>query len=40
MMFIRVDFPEPEGPMMASDSPSFTHRLTPLSARTSISPIR
>ena len=29
MMFMSVDLPEPEGPMMATNSPSFTLRLTP-----------
>ena len=39
-MFISVDLPEPEAPMMAANSPSPIRRLTPRSACTSTSPIR
>ncbi len=38
MMFIAVDLPEPLGPMMATNSPSSTRRLTSASARTSAAP--
>ena len=38
MMFIRVDLPEPDAPMMATNSPRSIVRLTPRSARTSLSP--
>ena len=34
---MRVDFPEPDWPMMATNSPRSMDRLTPLSARTSLS---
>ncbi len=37
-MFINVDLPEPEAPMIATNSPRSTRRLTPRSARTSTSP--
>ena len=30
MMFISVDLPEPDGPMMATNSPRSTVRLDPL----------
>src|SRR5580698_2897936 len=40
MMWKRVDFPEPEGPMMARNSPACTCRLTPRSASTSTFPMR
>src|SRR5471030_59283 len=29
MIFISVDLPQPDGPTMATNSPSFTSRLTP-----------
>ena len=32
MMFISVDLPEPDGPMMATNSPSSTENDTPPSA--------
>ena len=35
MMFISVDLPEPEGPMMATNSPRSTASDTPRSACTS-----
>jgi hypothetical protein len=38
MMFISVDLPEPDGPMMAMNSPSSTTIEMPSSARTSTSP--
>ena len=38
-MFISVDLPEPEAPMMATISPGATSRSTPRSARTSVWPI-
>ena len=34
-----VDLPEPEGPMMATNSPLFTTRFTPSRAFTNTSPI-
>jgi hypothetical protein len=34
-MFISVDFPEPEGPMMATTSPRSILHETPAKARTS-----
>jgi len=34
MIFIRVDFPEPEGPIMAEKAPLFTLRETPRKAGT------
>src|ERR1700688_1136335 len=37
-MCISVDLPEPEGPITARKSPSFTERDTPSTARTSASP--
>ena len=40
MMFIMVDLPEPDGPMIAVNSPRRMVKLTPASAFTSISPIR
>jgi hypothetical protein len=30
--FMKVDLPDPEGPMMATNSPGSTFRSTPLSA--------
>src|SRR5436190_1954200 len=39
-MFISVDFPEPDGPMIATSSPRFTSRSMPRSACTSVSPTR
>ncbi len=38
-MFMKVDFPEPDGPMMATNSPGSTSIETPSRARTSDSPI-
>src|SRR5208282_2857767 len=38
MMFIIVDLPEPDDPMMATNSPRSTETLTACSARTSVSP--
>ncbi len=35
---IRVDLPEPEGPMMATNSPSFTEKVTPFKACVEASP--
>src|SRR6185312_9620427 len=37
-MCIRVDLPEPEGPVTARNSPSWTSSDTPRNARTSTSP--
>ena len=37
-MCIRVDLPEPEGPMMATYSPVLIVRLTPRSAATAMEP--
>ena len=37
-IFIRVDFPEPDWPMMVTNSPRSTVRETPSRARTSFSP--
>ena len=39
-MFMRVDLPEPEGPMIATYSLRLTTRSTPRSARTDSPPIR
>jgi hypothetical protein len=39
-MFIRVDLPEPDEPMIAIISPAFTVRSTPFSAATSLLPMR
>ena len=38
-MFMNVDFPEPDGPMTATNSPCSTWSETPSRARTSVSPI-
>src|SRR6476661_3625598 len=38
MMCMNVDLPEPEGPVTARNSPVWTSKLTPRSARTSTSP--
>ena len=38
-MFISVDLPEPDEPMIATNSPRWTVRLTPRSASTSTSPM-
>ena len=35
---INVDFPHPDGPMMATNSPALTRMLTPRNASTSIFP--
>ena len=35
---MRVDLPEPDGPMMATYSPSWMERLTPRSAATEMVP--
>jgi hypothetical protein len=40
MMFSSVDFPDPDGPMMAANSPAPTSMLTPRNASTSTSPMR
>jgi hypothetical protein len=37
-MFIRVDFPDPEGPMMDTNSPVSTLRSSPRIAFTTTSP--
>jgi hypothetical protein len=39
-MFMSVDFPDPEEPMMATNSPERISSDTPASARTSTSPVR
>ena len=39
MMFISVDLPEPDAPMIATNSPGSTVSETPRSACTSTSPI-
>ena len=39
-MFIKVDLPEPEGPMSATNSPRWMSRDTPLSAFTTWVPKR
>ena len=39
-MFSSVDLPQPEGPMMATNSPSLISKLTPFSAVVSISSVR
>ena len=39
-MFIVVDFPEPDGPITATNSPWATEKETPSSARSSTSPVR
>ena len=39
MMFIAVDLPEPDGPMMATNSPSAIVRSTPASACTAAAPV-
>jgi hypothetical protein len=39
-MFIIVDLPDPDGPMIATISPSSTARSTASRARTSIAPVR
>lgn len=38
-MFIKVDFPDPELPMIATRSPCSMARSTPSSARSSAPPI-
>ena len=38
-MFISVDLPEPDAPMMATISPCVTVRSTPRSAWTSFEPV-
>jgi hypothetical protein len=40
MMFISVDLPDPDGPMMATNSCVSTDMFTPWSAGTSSFPIR
>ncbi len=37
---MSVDLPEPEEPMIATNSPTSISRLTPRSAGTSMSPMR
>ena len=39
MMCIRVDLPEPDGPMIATKSPCATSRSTPRRASTSTTPV-
>src|SRR5712691_4026168 len=39
IMFIKVDFPEPEGPVTATNSPGYTSSEIPRSARTWFCPI-
>ena len=39
MQCIRVDFPDPDGPMMAVNSPVPKEASTPSRARTSASPL-
>ena len=39
-MCMRVDLPEPDGPMMATYSPWSMDRLTPRSAATAMEPVR
>ena len=39
-MFSRVDLPQPDGPMMATNSPAFTSRFTSRSAHVSTSSVR
>ena len=36
---IRVDFPEPDGPMIAVNRPAWKLTETPSRARTSVSPV-
>ena len=38
MMFISVDFPEPDWPMIATNSPASMVSDTPSSARTVVAP--
>ena len=37
MMFIRVDLPDPDGPMIATSSPGSMVKLTPRNACTAMS---
>ena len=37
-MFMKVDFPEPDGPMTATNSPGRTSKETPRKARTRVCP--
>ena len=39
MMFIAVDLPDPDGPMIATNSPAAIWKDTSSSARTSASPV-
>ncbi len=39
MRFISVDFPEPDGPTIATNSPGSTARSMPLSASTLTFPV-
>ena len=39
-MFNKVDLPQPEGPMMATNSPSLISNETPFNARVSMSSVR
>lgn len=39
MMFIKVDLPDPDAPIMATDEPRSIERSTPRSARTVVSPM-
>ena len=37
-MFMNVDLPEPDGPMIATNSPASIASVTPASACTTVSP--
>ncbi len=39
-MFSSVDLPQPEGPITATNSPSFTSNVTPFRAMVSISSVK
>ena len=39
MMFMAVDLPEPDAPMMATNSPSSIEKLTPRRASKAASPV-
>lgn len=39
MMFIRLVFPEPLGPMIATNSPAVMLKSTPSTARTVVGPM-
>ena len=38
-MFMKVDFPDPEGPITAVNRPGWTSTVTPSSARTAPGPV-